>query len=130
MQYFGQMNYGALSSRRKKEQWALMNNKQTKTMLLSSLKNSILAFALIGLIAGVESLASCTSASPQCCWVVRSWQLMGKSTSVSSTSSTACCSMSGVSCSGSSVTGINWDSKYLTGTIPAELGKLTSLTRL
>jgi len=38
-----------------------------------------------------ESDVTCDSSSPQCCWVVRSWQQMGKSTSVSSTSSTACC---------------------------------------
>ena len=52
---------------------------------------------------------------------------MGKNTSVSSTDSTACCSMLGVTCSGSNVTQINWGSQQLTGSIPLEIGKLTSL---
>jgi hypothetical protein len=34
---------------------------------------------------------SCTTTSPECCWVIRSWQKMGNTTSASATSATACC---------------------------------------
>jgi len=74
--------------------------------------------------------ATCTSSSPQCCWVVRIWQLMGKSTSVSSTSSTACCSMSGLTCSGSIVYSIDWELQSLSGSIPPEIGNLVNLETL
>jgi hypothetical protein len=76
--------------------------------------------------------ATCTASSPQCCWVVRIWQLLGKTTSVSSTSSTACCSpgIPGVTCSGSTITLINWVNAGLQGNFPSEFGYLTSLTDL
>jgi hypothetical protein len=105
-------------------------------MISSSLKNSILALALSALIVGVESQAtpqaSCTKSSPDCCWVVRSWQLMKKkSTQVSSTSATACCSMAGVTCdSANKVTAIHWSGKGLSGPIPAAIGNLINLTVL
>ena len=75
---------------------------------------------------------SCDSSSPQCCWVVRIWQLMGKTTTVDHTSATACCSMSGVTCTGSIVTKIQWDNQNpkLTGSIPPEIGNLVNLTWL
>jgi hypothetical protein len=73
---------------------------------------------------------SCDSSSPQCCWVKRSWQLMGKTTAVDHTSSTACCSMGGVSCSDSIVTQIAWNGRGLTGSIPPDIGNLTNLTYL
>ena len=72
-------------------------------------------------------LPNCTSTSPQCCWVVRIWKLMGKTTNVSPTSSTACCSMTGVTCSGSSIIGINWESNSIINSIPPSIGNLTSL---
>ena len=100
-------------------------------MLFSSLKNSILALTLSAFILGVESQATCTSTSPECCWVVRSWQLMGKSTTVSPTSATACCSMTGVDCdSTNKVTMLMWNVTGLKNSIPSDIGKLTSLTRL
>ena len=114
-------------------------------MISSSLKNSILALTLSALIATAEarkgakkssssdvpSIATCTSTSPQCCWVVRSWQLMGKTTTVSSTNATACCSMTGVTCDSSNkVRKIVWGSKGLSGSIPAEIGNLVNLTHL
>jgi hypothetical protein len=82
------------------------------------------------LIANVGAQATCDSTSPQCCWVVRSWQLMGKNTTVSSGSGYDCCSMDGVSCSGSHVTAIKWNYKGLAGSIPVEIGNLKNLTDL
>ncbi len=73
---------------------------------------------------------TCDGSSPQCCWVVRSWQLMGQLTSVDPTSSTACCSMPGVTCSGSIVTSINWSGKGLCGQMPQDIGNLTNVTSL
>jgi len=54
---------------------------------------------------------------------------MGRSTTVDHTTAAACCSMSGVTCSGSMVTVINWGNQNpkLTGSIPPEIGNLTSL---
>jgi hypothetical protein len=63
---------------------------------------------------------------------------MGKSTSVSSTNSKACCyylgsttqtsGIPGVTCtSDGTVTNIYWYNKGLTGSIPAEIGNLTNL---
>jgi len=84
---------------------------------------------------------TCDSSSPQCCWVVRIWQLMGKTTSVSITNATACCyalgsttqtlGIPGVTCtSDGTVTKIYWSSKVLTGSIPPEIGNLMNLTNL
>ena len=63
---------------------------------------------------------------------------MGKTPSVDPTSATACChylgltkqtsGMAGVTCTaGGTVTRIDWTSKGLTGSIPPEIGNLTSL---
>ena len=103
---------------------------QSGLMISIDLKYSILALTLSALIAGVNSQATCTSSSPDCCWVVRIRQLMGKTTSVSPTSSTACCSMAGVTCSGSSIIVINWENNGLKGSIPPSIGNLTSLENL
>jgi hypothetical protein len=73
---------------------------------------------------------TCDSSSPQCCWVVRIWQLMGKRTSVLSTSSTGCCFMSGVTCSGSKVITIDWNNRNLTGSIPSDIENLVNLDGL
>ena len=99
-------------------------------MLSIALKNSILKLTISALIAGVESQATCTSTSPDCCWVIRSWQWMEKSTNVSPNSSTACCSMEGVDCSGHFVTKIDWKDKGLVGSIPREIGNLKNLREL
>jgi len=106
-------------------------------MLSTDNKNfKISALALSAMIAGVEAqTVTCTSTSPQCCWVVRSWQLMGQfiPTGIKSTDN-SCCTvpMSGVFCDSTKtkVTGLDWSSKALTGSIPADIGKLTSLTSL
>ena len=91
----------------------------------------MLSLAIASMISPAEAQAvTCTSSSPQCCWVVRIWQLMGKTTSVSSTSSTACCSMSKVTCNGSKVTVINWAGYGLRNSIPSDIGKLVNLTYL
>jgi hypothetical protein len=84
-----------------------------------------------------QAPVNCNSNSRDCCWVIRSWQLMGKTTSVPSTSSTACCSnlgstgIPGVHCSADGkVTEINWKSKSLKGEIPDSFGQLQYLQRL
>jgi len=92
------------------------------------------------------SSTTCSSTSPQCCWVKRSWQLMGKTTSVSSTSSTACCyyvvsstgttttqtsGILGVNCTSTGiVTEIKWQRQALRNSFPTELSNLVNLTRL
>ena len=81
-------------------------------------------------IATTQAQATCDSTSSDCCWVVRSWQLMGQSTTVSSSSSIECCSMSGVRCSGANVTVIDWNYEGLSSSIPPELGNLTNLISL
>ena len=91
----------------------------------------MLTLAIASMISPAKAQAvTCDSSSPQCCWVVRIWQLMGKSTSVSSTSSTACCSMSGLTCSGSIVYSIDWELQSLSGSIPPEIGNLVNLETL
>jgi len=111
---------------------------------LSMLKPSTLmtlAMALACVISPVEAAVSCSSTSPQCCWVVRIWQLMGQTTSVSSTSSTACCyyigsktktsGIPGVSCTSTgNVTELNWWMTGLSGPIPADIGNLVNLNYL
>ena len=67
-------------------------NKQM-TISLSKKAPSLMAMtlAMVSMIPPADaqtSSTSCTSTSPQCCWVKRSWELMGKTTSVSSTSAT------------------------------------------
>jgi hypothetical protein len=78
---------------------------------------------------------------PECFLVVRIWQLMGGSTTVSSTSSTACCfylgstyqtsGIPGVSCTtDGKVTGIQWERGIVGGSIPSEIGNLVNLQYL
>ena len=40
---------------------------------------------------------------------------------------TFCCNFDGVTCNGSNVTGIKWNSKSLQGSIPASIGNISSL---
>ena len=110
---------------------------------------SIIAMTLAILIPPADAQTSstiCSSTSPQCCWVKRSWQLMGKTTSVSSTSSTACCyylvsstgttttqtsGIPGVNCTSTGkVTEIKWNGQGLKYSFPTELSKLVDLTKL
>jgi hypothetical protein len=56
---------------------------------------------------------------------------MGQTTTASSTSAIACCSMTGVTCTSSNkVRKIVWGSKGLSGSIPAEIGNLINLVEL
>lgn len=71
-----------------------------------------------------------TKYESDCYWVMRSLEAMGKTTSVISSDSTSCCSIPGVSCSGSTVIRLIWRSKGLTGPIPEEIGNLKSLKRM
>jgi len=107
-------------------------------------------FILISPADAQTSSTSCSSTStppsPQCCWVKRSWQLMGKTTSVSSTSSTACCyylvsstgtittqasGIPGVTCTSSgTVTELKWNGQALRYSIPTELSNFKNLTYL
>jgi len=102
-----------------------------------------LSLAMITMIAPADAqITTCTSTSPQCCWVVQIWQLMGKTTSVSATNATACCSyISGVTTyppgipmvtctSRGMVTGINWKNMSLTGSIPSSFENLRNLRTL
>jgi len=106
-----------------------------------------LSLAMITMISPADAqIATCTSTSPQCCWVIRIWQLMGKTTAVSPISSTDCCSsvvsstgtttiqnngIPGVTCTSTGmVTKIDWKSNGLTGTVPPYFGKLVNLTSI
>jgi hypothetical protein len=109
---------------------ALYSFKKIKQML----NNKILTLTITALIAGVESQATCTSSSPQCCWVVRSWQLMGRTipAGISSTDN-SCCTvpMANVTCDSSNrVIKLLWVSKGLSGSIPAAIGNLINLQQL
>jgi Leucine-rich repeat (LRR) protein len=83
---------------------------------------------------------SCTSTSPECCWVVLSWQKMGKTTSVDPNSATACCDSLGstqtsgisvVTCTSTGfVTRLTWSDQSLQGSIPPELENLKNLQGL
>jgi hypothetical protein len=121
-------------------------------MHLSISKNApsgIMAMTLASLISPADAQTSsttCTSTSPQCCWVKRSWQLMGRTTSVSATHATACCNyvvsstgtttnqtsgIPGVNCTSTGiVTQITWAAQSLRYSIPTELGNLRNLTTL
>jgi len=83
--------------------------------------------------------SSCTIV--ECFWVVESWKKMGRTTSVSSTSATACCyylgsttqtsGIPGVTCNSIGiVTVIGWYAQSLQGSIPSSLGNLTNLQYL
>lgn len=88
----------------------------------------------------------CQPDSPQCCWIRRIYELMGKTTSVSATNSTACCEYLGSTIQTSGIPGVYcneqgevyelyWRSYNLievgmTGPIPAEIGILESLKKL
>jgi hypothetical protein len=108
-----------------------------------------MTLAMVSMISPADAQTSsttCTSSSPQCCWVKRSWQLMGKDNLVDPTHRTACCyylvsstgttttqrsGISGVSCTSTGiVTRIRWGSNGLKGSIPTELANLRDLELL
>ena len=103
---------------------------KNQEMISTASKQNFLALVLTALISSADAQATCTSSSPQCCWVVRIWQLMGQITSVNPSSSTECCGMAGVTCSESTVTGIFWSIKGLKNSIPSDIGNLINLTDL
>jgi len=71
-----------------------------------------------------------SAAAGDCETVVSLWTNLGKTTSVDPADPTACCSMNGVACVGSTVTGIDWSSQGLSGTIPSTIGDLVNLVEL
>jgi len=83
---------------------------------------------------------NCDANSPECCWVTRSWQLMGKNILSDFSKDKACCSsigdtyrpgLSGVQCdSTGKVIEINWRSIGLKDHIPAALGELKNLVQM
>jgi hypothetical protein len=81
-------------------------------------------------ISPAKGAVNCDTSSPECCWVIRSWELMGQKTSVSSTNPSDCCQMDGVTCAGSNIIGIRWDGRGLTNQIPSDIRNLQSLKRL
>ena len=82
-----------------------------------------------GLISGVNGLVSCTSSSPQCCWVTFLWQKFGKT--VTTVNSAGCnYTIPGLTYSGPIVTKIDWNNQGLVNDIPTQISKLTSLTEL
>lgn len=82
----------------------------------------------------IQMRVFCSSTSTQCCWVIRIWQLMGQTTMMDPTSSSACCSSNGdipgISCSASKVTHINWSQQELYGSIPSDIANLNELQDL
>jgi hypothetical protein len=112
------------------------------SMHYSKTSSIIILLCLFGISAAeAQAVVTCDSSSPQCCWVVRIWQEMGKTTTVSATSATECCNkldsentgsgISGVYCSlDGSVTEIRWSSQSLSGSIPPEIGNLKNLQSL
>ena len=88
------------------------------------------------IIVGVESQVTCDSSSADCCWVVRSWQLLegetesGVDPMIHINSTVGNCGLVRVSSEGSSVIEIDWFLRALDGPIPTELGNLKSLRRL
>jgi hypothetical protein len=88
---------------------------------------NILYFLFFLAISPAEAAVNCDTSSPECCWVVRSWELMGQKTSVSSTNPSDCCQMDGVTCNGSTVTEIGWSNRGLKNQIPADITNLLSL---
>ena len=101
----------------------------------------LLSILAISCTQAQTSSTICFPTSPQCCWVKRSWELMGKRSSVNANSATACCNfgipgVKGVKCTSTGiVTEIKWGDFGLKPNsagipIPAELGKLTNLQSL
>ena len=124
----------------------LFSIKKTKKMTLPKNNLAINKLLLLSILAisctqAQRSSTECEAQSPQCCWVKRSWELMGQSTSVSFTNATACCQnlgdstqtsgIPGVTCTSTgNVTEINWFFKSLKHSIPSELGNLGNLWKL
>jgi len=52
-----------------------------------------MTLTMISLISPADAQTTCSSTSPDCCWVVQSWEMMGKTTTVDRNSATACCSI-------------------------------------
>ena len=118
----------------KKKAMPLSDNSLSIIKSPSAMLLSIMIASMISPAEAQTVPATCDSSSPQCCWVVRIWQLLGKTTSVSSTSSTACCKnlnaggITGVACnSDGTVTQIGWANQGLSGSIPSDIGKLVNL---
>jgi hypothetical protein len=125
----------ALTSSIKARLWSFLSDSTAATS--SAATNT----AATSTSATSTATTTCTSSSSECCWVIRSWQKMGKSTTVSSTNATACCyvlgsttqtsGIPGVKCTSTGiVTEIRWYYQSLQGQIPPELSNLVNLARL
>jgi len=83
---------------------------------------------------GLKHPPSCKSNSHQCCLVIRSWALMGGDIpeDLKSSDNSCCTLMTGITCDSSKtkVKKIEWSWVGLSGIIPLEIFKLTSLTYL
>jgi len=110
-------------------------------MINSSFSMMLYLMILVMISPAQAQAVSCDSSSPQCCSMKRIWELMGQTTLVDHTNATACCyyldsttqtsGIPGVTCtSDGTVTMIDWNGQTLTGTIPSEIGNLTSLLEL
>ena len=103
---------------------------------MNSISHIKLILAIAALISSAEAQATkCGTSSPECCWVVQSWQLFGKTTNVNPTSTNGCCSMPGVRChypssTQTNVTHIDWFQQSLSRPIPSSMGNLKSLSLL
>ena len=126
--------------------YLFQKSKQMSTHLSNPPSVIAMTLAMASMISPADAQTSSTTCSstskktpsPQCCWVKRSWELMGQTTSVSSTSSTACCyylgsttqtsGIPGIYCSSDGiVTKIHWGLKSLRYSIPTELSNLKNL---
>jgi len=91
-----------------------------------------------GIAQAAEAPVNCNANSPDCCWVTRIFQMMGKTIDGSAFSvHKACCrddtqpGIPGVECdSTGKVVRINWNSQNLIGHIPSALGEIKDLTHL
>ena len=84
---------------------------------------------------GKSTSPKCDRNSHQCCWVVRSWNLMKKETpSKILANDSSCCiqPMTGVTCDpkNSTILMMEWSEQGLSGSIPKDIGKLTGLQTL
>ncbi len=110
-----------------------------KFINLSVLTVSTLSLSVLSIVESTTSSPSngpkCNRNSHQCCWVVRSWNLMKKEIpSGISANDSSCCTqpMAGVTCNPKNTTilMIEWSEQELSGSIPKDIGKLTSLRTL
>ena len=116
---------------------ALLFSKMKSTMNICTLLAFLAGFAQAQYVNCIEISQETGEAQehPECCWVVRSWQMMGQTIpSHISPTDNSCCSnsMDGVTCdpSNTTVTELNWMSRGLSGSFPKDIGNLINLQTL